>query len=431
MTETNALKAKDQRDTSVDQNSLLLRLDEVRPDRRVVKAKANPQPASLPQRSVRETVEHTAGWRAKFKIGGLSGSQLSFLILVALPTILGALYFAFIASPQYMSEFRFSVRAADGASATMPLAAEAAVAMSNSYIVSDYALSRDAITEVDKAVDLRKLYRRDGIDFLSRLSEDPSVEQLTKYWARRASTNYDLATGINTVQVTAFTPKDAYDIATALESLSEKLVNDISEKARQSQMAFSKTELDRAEMRLRDVRAQQTELRAGQKTLDARREADEKIQLTAKMRGNLAELKAEYASLSSYMSPSSPKLSLLKTQIAAAQQQIDQLQAQIGSAEEPENGGTLDDAQLVAKYDQLQADTDIAMKLYQSTLTAYEAARMQASNNQIYLATYVHPGMPETAAYPHGAIDTILVFVAAVAMWIVSTLVYFSIRDHA
>lgn len=430
-----AAKAQEPKASPREEGALLLRLDEVRPDRRLVTAKADTVPAKLPKKKVELPAikKISPGLVAKAG-GGLNGSRIAFLIMVILPTVIGGLYFALFASPQYMSEFRFSVRPTDGASMTSSVAAEAAIAMSNSYIVSDYVLSRDAVTELDKSVGLRKLYALDSTDFLSRLSKDASTEQLVKYWDKRVSTNYDLATGINTVQVTAFTPQDAYTIASALEVLCEKLVNDISEKARQTQMAFSKAELDRSEERLKDIRAQQTALRTGQKTLDARKEADSKIELNAKLRGDLAELQGEYASLSSYMKASSPKLTLLKNQIAATQQQIDQLQSQIGVGGTDGSAGTnekLDDAQIVTKYDQLQSDVDIATKLYQSSLTNYENARMQASNNQIYLATYVHPGLPEVAAYPRKLLDTFLVFLSACGIWIVSTLVFYSIRDHA
>ncbi|WP_132519249.1 hypothetical protein [Rhizobium sp. BK376] len=397
----------------------------------MVTTKAEPLPAQLPRRSKAQLKPGKIVGLATKATGGMSGATLFFLVMVVLPTVIGSLYFAFLASPQYMSEFRFSVRPTDGANATTSVAAETALAMSNSFIVSDYVMSRDAVTELDKSVGIRKFYTRDGVDFLSRLANDASTEQLVKYWSGRVSTNYDLATGINTVQVTAFTPQDAYTIASALQILCEKLVNDISEKARQTQMAFSKAELDRAEARLKDVRAQETALRTGQRTLDARKEAEGKIALNAKMRGDLADLQAEYSSLSSYMKPSSPRLSLLKNQIAAAQEQIDRLQSQIGGTEGTTNGDTLDDAQLVTKYDQLQSDVDIATKLYQSSLTSYEAARMQASNNQIYLATYVHPGVPEIATYPRKVLDSFLVFITTLGVWIVLKLVYYSVRDHA
>jgi capsular polysaccharide transport system permease protein len=412
--------------------ALVLRLDEVRPVRQQPAAapivpKPFPRKTTVIYRSAR-----VSDMVAKAK-GGLSGTSISFFLMVIVPTIIGALYFAFVASPQYMSEFRFSVRPTDGAyisSSSSSVAADTALAMSNSYIVADYAISRDAVEALEKSVGLREIYSMDSIDGWSRLSEDVSLERLVDYWRKRVSTSYDIMTGINTIEVTAFSPQDALKISTALQALCEKLVNDISEKARQSQMAFAKNELDRAEARLKEVRQRETELRSGQKSIDVRKDAEGKMLLNNQLRGDLSTLKAQYSALSSYMDPTSPRLTVLKNQIAAAQEQIELLQSQVTDVD-ASKPGALDDAQRVTKYDQLQTDVEITTKLYESSLTNYENARMRASNNQTYLATYVQPGLPQIASYPRTFIDTLLVFLSAFGAWVVLTLIYYSIRDHA
>ena len=414
-----------------DTGALVLRLDEVRPVRQqpasapAILPKPFPRKTTVTYRSVRVT-----GMVAKAK-SSLSGTSISFFLMVVLPTILGALYFAFVASPQYMSEFRFSVRPTDGAlMSSSSVAADAALAMSNSYIVADYALSRDAVESLEKSVGLREIYSMDSTDRFSRLSNNVSLERLVDYWRKRVSTSYDIMTGINTIEVTAFSPQDALKISTALQALCEKLVNDISEKARQTQMAFAKNELERAEARLKEVRQRETELRSGQKSIDVRKEAEGKMLLNNKLRGDLAALEAQYSALSSDMDPTSPRLTVLKNQITAAKEQIEILQSQITDVD-ASKPGALDDAQRVTKYDQLQTDVVIATKLYESSLTNYENARMRASSNQTYLATYVQPGLPQIASYPRTFVDTLLVFLSAFGTWVVLTLVYYSIRDHA
>jgi capsular polysaccharide transport system permease protein len=414
--------------------SLVLRLDEVRPGR-AMQARRDPisKPSPLITPPTRKTVVTYKVTDAVAKAGlHRWGKGIVFFLAVVLPTLIAGIYYAFIASPQYVSEFRFSVRPNVGAGTPTSAAVDTMLAMSNSYIVSDYVSSRDAAISLDKAVDLRKLYASSSADFLSRLSSDASVEQLVRYWNSRIHTSYDITTGINVVEVSAFSPKDAQEIALALKLLCEKLVNDISEAARKSQMAFAHSELQRAEGRLKEARRQETELRSKQRTIDARKQADGKIELNIKLRGELATLQSEYSVLSQYMNAKSPKLTVLKNQIAATQEQIDQLQSQVVSAQSATGtGGTmLDDAQALAKYDQIQTDLDIATKLYQSSLTNYESSRAQANNSQIYLATYVQPGLAEIASYPRVIFDTCLVFLAAFGIWVVLTLIYYSIRDH-
>jgi capsular polysaccharide transport system permease protein len=414
--------------------SLVRRLDEVRPgsSSRLPREVPSPQlpvraPLSAP-RNLKTVITYKVH-DAVGKQGPQWGKYIFFFLAVLLPTIIGGVYYAMIASPQYVSEFRFSVRPNMGSGGSST--ADTLLAMSNSYIVSDYVGSRDAVVALDRMVDLRSLYSQPSTDSVSRLGETASIEDLVDYWNSRIHTSYDLTTGINIIEISAFNPADAQKLALALKQLCEKLVNQISDDARKSQMEFAHSELQRAEDRLKEVRMQETELRTSQKSVDTRKEAEGRIQMNIKMRTELASLQSQYDSLSKYMDPKSPKLSVLKTQIVAAQDQINQLQQQMGGSGTGvnQNDDTLD-AQALTKYDQLQTDVEISSKLYQSSLTAYENARAQANNNQIYLATYVQPGLPQLASYPRVFFDTFLVFISALGIWVVLTLVYYSIRDH-
>ncbi|TWF57139.1 hypothetical protein [Neorhizobium alkalisoli] len=422
------------------EGSLVRRLDEVRPGSSASVARSQPPVPKAPdQRTPVAVPANKKKTVVTYKVHGVVsknglqqwGKWLFFFIAVILPTIAGGIYYALFASPQYVSEFRFSVRPNISTSSTSAAAVDTMLAMSNSYIVSDYVASRDAVLALDKAVDLKKLYSTETADFLSRLDPDASVESMISYWNSRIHTSYDITTGINVVEVSAFSPQDAQRIAMALKLLCEKLVNQISDDARKSQMEFAKTELDRSEARLKAVRAEETEMRTNQKSIDTRKEADGRIQVNVKLRGDLAALQSQYASLTSYMDPKSPRLSVMKQQISALQDQIAQMQNQVGSdGKSDDAGGDTLNAQALTRYDQIQTDVEITSKLYESSLTNYETARAQANNNQIYLATYVQPGLPEIATYPRAFFETFLIFLSSCGIWIVLTLVYYSIRDH-
>ncbi|WP_421358102.1 hypothetical protein [Agrobacterium rosae] len=420
-------------------SALAHRLDEVRPNSGVRVISTSATKSALHQKSASPLQTRRAPVLPSRKsivtyraVGALTkdhlrgyGKWLFFFLAVVLPTVTGGIYYAFIASPKYVSEFRFSVRPnlGTGSSST----ADAMLAMSNSYIVSDYVNSRDAVLALESSVGLRQHYSNDNADALSKLSPAASIEDLINYWGSMIHTSYDITTGINIVEVSAFSPDAAQRIAASLKELCERLVNQISDDARQSQMDFARGELERAEARLKDVRSKETVMRTDQRTVDARKEADGRLQLNLKLRGELATMQSQYDSLSKYMDPKSPRLTVLKNEIAATRDQVTQLQAQVG-----DNGANSDtvSSAAITRYDQLQTDLEIANKLYESSLNNYEAARAQANNNQIYLATYVQPNTPETASYPRATFDTFLIFLSACGVWVVLTLVYYSIRDH-
>ncbi|MFB2551217.1 hypothetical protein [Ensifer soli] len=438
-----------------DESGLVLRLDRLRPEKRIMTAKpqaAKAAPAAIPNLPQHEPVEpekkpkaplpretkKTVVYRSKRLHGlsqrvrnGISGTVMSLLAIVLLPTVAAGLYFAFVATPQYVSEFRFSVRPSDATQFQASVALESALIISNSYIVAEYSASRETVDALEKTVGLREIYSNEGIDYLSRLDPDASVEQLVSYWKNRITTHFDMATGISTIAVSAFTPEDALKITQELQLLCEKLVNDLSEKARKTQMAFAQSELDLAEQRLKDARDRDVALRAGQQSVDATKEAEGKLQLAARLRSNLSDLQSEFVTLSSYLDASSPKIAYLKKQIAAAEQQVANLQAQVGGGDDGSGTMSANDATRISQFEASKTDIDIATKLYQSSLQNYETARMKANSNQLYLATFIHPNIAQLAAYPRIFVDTFVFFLCTLGAWIVLTLIYYSVRDHA
>ena len=58
-------------------------------------------------------------------------------------------------------------------------------------------------------------------------------------------------------------------------------------------------------------------------------------------------------------------------------------------------------------------------------------ARIDASQQQRYLATFVRPSLPQEALYPKRLLNTFIVFAGSLLLWALGVLVAYSIRDHA
>jgi capsular polysaccharide transport system permease protein len=85
---------------------------------------------------------------------------LSFVVVVALPTILAGVYYFLIAADQYVAEFRFALRTVEpvridpgsilGAAAPSPVGVD-------SYAVVQYIGSRDILDDLGRTLDLREM----------------------------------------------------------------------------------------------------------------------------------------------------------------------------------------------------------------------------------------------------------------------------------
>ena len=72
-----------------------------------------------------------------------------------------------------------------------------------------------------------------------------------QYWRGQVDPFYDPANGTVVVRVRAFAPVDALQLAQAIVSASEKLVNDLSSRARRDTVSHAEAEVAQAETRLK------------------------------------------------------------------------------------------------------------------------------------------------------------------------------------
>ena len=64
-------------------------------------------------------------------------------------------------------------------------------------------------------------------------------------------------------------------------------------------------------------------------------------------------------------------------------------------------------------------------------MSTLEKARIDASQQQRYLATFVRPNLPQEALYPRRLLNTFIVFAGSLLLWALCVLVTYAIRDHA
>lgn len=374
------------------------------------------------------------------------GLWATFLLMVAVPTLVAALYYGFVVSNQYMSEFRFAVRSQDFAPAGASAASTALGAAARSggftdnFLVVDYLSSRQAVEDLMKTMDLRAMYTRAGVDGLSRLGSEATMESLVAYWQSMIDASFDLATGLALVRVRAFTPEDAHQIAARLVTQSETLINDISARARRDALTFAEADVSRAEDRLRGARLAMRQFRDLEQTPDAARTAGGTLDLAMKLRGELAGLQSQLASLRTYMDANAPTVKVLESRIAATGKQIAAIEREIGkgggSASAASGAGATTGgvppvlSDVLSNYEDVDLSRQFAEKYYETTLSALELARSEAAAQQTYVATYVQPAQAQASEYPRRGVSILIVFLAAGALWFISVMIFFSIRDH-
>lgn len=363
------------------------------------------------------------------------GGIFSFIMCVVVPTIIAAVYYFGYATDQYVVEFRFAVR--DTTTATSTSAATtsltAIIGMSTStnptenYMVTEYMVSRQAIEDLQTKINIRQRYALPFIDFWSRLDASEPMEKFARYWKYMTTAEFDIVTGTAFAQVKAFTPDDAYLIATTLLSLSEDLINEVAQRPQMDAVRSAETEVKRAEERLKDIRA----------ALSAYREKEGVIEptssvvlsnatLLASMRSALASLQTEMKALQQNgMGASTAQMQNIQVRIKATEAQIKEVEGQVST---PGLQGAV--AKVVARYEELDLERQFAQNTLTSTMQSLEQARSNAMSKRLYITPFVLPAMPQTPVYPKRVVAILTVAGACLMLWTIALLLVRSIREH-
>lgn len=370
----------------------------------------------------------------------LSWTFISFLAMVAVPSAVIGFYYLIIASPQYVVETQFSVRGSNQSSiASFGLSGlfGSSVQSNDSYIVTSYIDSVQLIRDVKDqlGVDLRQYYSKPGIDFYYHISPDVPLEKFTDYWEKMIDVSFNSTTGNITLYTYAFSADDAKAIADDVLKVSEKLVNDLSEKNRQQMTAVASKQVERSENRLRKLRDELSKLRSKVEVIDPTILVKSNAELTQQLESQLSGLKTRLATLLESVAKDSPSARMLQKQVDALE---DQIAFQKGRINKPGKGDAtgLDAsdpnvADVVDKFEGLTIDQDFATKAYTTSLAAFEAALSEAQKQERYFATFVAPMRPEIALYPSRWLNTLIGFVTLFAVWLISQFLFRSFRDHA
>ena len=408
------------------------------------KAPATAKPATLPPATVPEPLNRVPEAPPGAVVKGHSTLQqlrrklliLSAVLMVVLPSLAAGLYYAMIASDQYAVETRFAVRGPEGIAAPDILGMFTGVAASgstltDSYILMDYIHSKEMLIKLKDVLDVRKIYNHPNADLLAAYSDvEAPNEEFLEYWKKNVRVGFDTSSRVLNLEVRTFSPEDSLALSKAIIDLSEKLVNELSDRARKDAVETARLEVARMEDRLRRSSEALRTFREKTQEIDPALSAQANLQRLSALESQLNEARARLASQRTFMNDSAPPIQVTLAQIEALEQQVTSERAKLGKGSEEQTvKGTLSGA--VEDYQGLLLEQEFAQKALVAALSSLERARATADQQQRYLGTFVPPRAPEAALYPKRIQDTLIFFLLALVLWAIGVLIAYAIRDHA
>ena len=385
--------------------------------------------------------------RARRRLG-LGG--WSFIAIVVLPILAAGVYFFAIARDQYTAEASFAVRQAEslstsdlsagaslnggqgGGASGQPvttasiMAGTANLGGQDAEIVANYIHSRAIIDAISRSIDVRAIYRRPEADFWARLPQRASEEDLTLYWNKMVSVYIQASSGIVTVSVAAFRREDALTLADAVLKASEELVNALSDKIRADAMRTAENEVRVSEGQVRFALNQLMDFRNEKHLIDPVKSSEANGKLLQQLLIAKIEAEGQLFVAQKTIGADAPGLGSLKAKLDSINMHVGELKDQMAGTKEMSTNL----AATLSQFEQLELKRQFAERMYGFARDGVERARIASERQQIYLATFVPPTLPQDYSYPLRWTDFLLIALATIMFWICGVTITASIKDH-
>jgi capsular polysaccharide transport system permease protein len=358
------------------------------------------------------------------------GLLMSFVVVALVPSLLLVGYFVFVASSQYESVAKFAIRTGEP---SLFDAAAAAIGMASmqqaqdTLIVADYLKSRALVEELDRRVDLRGMFSSPHIDFFSRFKSNGSIEDLTRYWHWKIHVSIEYNSGIVTVETYAFSPGDALKLAQTVVTLSENLINTMSDRAQRDLVSQSEKELARVESRLRQATVTMTTLRNQEGLIDPHLQAQAINKLIDEIKLERLKMQQDVTGLAQSRVEQSPQVKILRLRIEAADEQIARLESQLTNENK---GDTATISHSISRFDDVELERQVAEKQYFLVSSNLEAARIAAERQRLYVSTFVSPLLAQESNYPYRTLFSFLGVYGSFSLWMICIAIWIPIRSH-
>jgi capsular polysaccharide transport system permease protein len=359
---------------------------------------------------------------------------LSLVLLVLLPMVATAAYLWLFAEDQYASTVGFTVRQEESASAgalaggLAQFLGGAGSTGANARVLYEYIQSQELVAQLQKDLDLIGHYSRTWPrDPVFSIWPDATIEELTAFWLRMVRISYDEGSGLIEIEARALDPAFARAITERIVAESQAMINELNETARRDAMAWANADLEKAVAGLRAAREALTAFRATTQILDPTADIQGRMGILNSLQQQLAQAVVDLDLLTGD-DPNDPRRRQMLRRIEVIRDRIAQ-ERQSFAAQDVTVSET-DYPTLLARYESLLVDQEVAEATYRAARAALDGARARAERQTLYLATYIRPTLAQKSEYPDRPVLTLLAGFFLLMLWSVLALVYYSLRDR-
>ena len=360
---------------------------------------------------------------------------ISFIVAVIVPTLVAALYLAFFSTPRFLAEAKFVVRGTvellggDSTRFSRDMSPLSGITNNQeSHILVSHVTSRTMVEHVLGKLDLYTIYRVPRADTQLPPDQDPAFDKLISTWTSMVHMSMDTVTGLLTLDVQAYTGRDAISVAQAILDESAALVNEITARARQDRLDQTTKEVELARTNLAAVLKDLEGFRNSQGTVDANYSAMALEGLASLLRDQRVTLKAEIANARASMSNDATPTRTLVGRLDSLDAEIADLESQIQGGIRTTERSSM--PQSLAMQETLETRRTLAIERVGRAEAAQSTALTESQRQQTFVMVFQPPSLPQLSTFPQVQRDTFLLFLVFFAFWCLGATYVRNLRDH-
>lgn len=341
-----------------------------------------------------------------------------FWVVFGIPNIISLLYFAVIATPQYVSEARLVVYQSDQGTAeksiNLQLSQNAGgMSLEGDYLLKSYLSSWDCFARLDRKALVNGWTSGDFVSrfggLLNAFRSTPTV--LWRYYQHRVTATIDEQSAIVTVRVVGYDPAFVKTLSDAALQTSGRAINTLNEQAFSNAEAFFESQIIKDQSKLRGDISRLSAFQQSSRIMDPSAAYTAQLDLLNQLNSKLAALSAQVDMVRA-STPGSDQLQNLITERQSLEQKIKDLQTQVSGRSSALTG-------VVGNYTFLQS----LIKNDQDSLSADEEQLLhshQAALQHQYFIEYVgYPTTPINPTEPKRLISTLIFLMATAFLYVI------------
>ncbi|MFN4158186.1 MAG: capsule biosynthesis protein [Gemmobacter sp.] len=395
------------------------------------------KPPRLPSPEVRVEANHAADIlkiqqdiaRRRRKKSALLTARLFFFVF--LPTLICGWYFYVVATPLYATKSEFVIQQSNNPAAAAGglgglLQGSPFATQQDSIAVQGYLQSREAMQRLDADHGFRAHFSQPHLDPVVRLAPDATLEATYKVYQRNIQIAYDPTEGIVKMEVVAADPATSAEFARALIRYAEGQVDQLTQRLRGDQMAGARESYEDAEAKMLEAQRRVVELQEQFKVLSSEAEAGLITTQIGQLETLLTQDRLSLQQMQSNANPNSSRMDPLIRRIATLEAEIATLRSKL--TQDSASGFSL--ARVQGELLVAQADVQTRQMLLAQSLSAMEAARVEANRQVRYLSLSVSPVPPDEATYPRAFENTMVAMLIFAGIYLMISMTAAILREQ-